>query len=165
MAVDCMHILAVLGPGDAPEGVEEAAERVGALAARCGWVVLTGGGPGAMAAACRGAAGEGGLTVGVLPGARNAPAYPNPWVRLVLRTGLGQARNVVNVLSADLCVALGGGSGTLSEMAHALKAGREVWCWGSWGLTPPTPGFPLPRAFDDLDELLAALEARLGSTC
>ncbi len=108
------------------------------------------------------ASAEGGLTLGVLPGAEDGGGYPNAWVKVAVRTGLGMARNTVNVLSADLCVALGGGPGTLSEIALALKAGREVWCWRSWGLAPPTAGLSMPRVFTALDDLLQALDDRLN---
>ena len=154
-----LPILAVLGAGRATVEEEQVAERVGELAARCGRVVLTGGGPGVMAAASRGAVGAGGLTVGVLPVAESDANYPNPWVRIPLFTGSGMARNAFNVLSAHLCVAVGGGAGTLSEIAMALKAGVTVWCWRSWGLTPPADRTIHLRSFEDPDDLLAALEA------
>jgi uncharacterized protein (TIGR00725 family) len=161
-AAERYRVLAVLGPAAASPELEEVAERVGSCAARAGWAVLTGGGPGVMAAASRGAAAEGGLTVGVLPVAARTPDYPNPWVRLVLFTGAGSARNAFNVLSAELCVAIGGGPGTLSEIALALKAGRELWCFRSWRVTPP-PGrkAPRPRVLDDPEVLIRSLRARL----
>ncbi len=159
-------VLAVLGPGAASPELEPVAERVGRAAARAGWVLLTGGGPGVMAAASRGAVAEEGLTVGILPCAHPVPDYPNRWVRLPIFTGAGMARNAFNVLSATLCVAIGGGPGTLSEIALALKAGVPVWCWSSWGLEPPTgAAYPTLRRFESGDELLAALETRFsGST-
>jgi len=162
IGVTSLPILAVIGPSDAT--IEEAAtaERVGALAARAGWVVLTGGGPGVMEAACRGAVEADGLTVGVLPTAGPGGGYPNRWVRVPIYTGSGSARNAFNVLSAKLCVAVGGGAGTLSEIALALKSGTPVWCWRSWDLRPP-PGSDraLPRIFDNENELLASLESEL----
>jgi uncharacterized protein (TIGR00725 family) len=160
-----LQLLAVLGPGDATEAEAVMAERVGALAARAGWVVLTGGGPGVMEAACRGAVGAGGITVGIIPTAGPRDGYPNRWVKIPVFTGAGNSRNVFVVLSATLCVAVGGGPGTLSEIAHALKAGTPVWCWKSWTLDPPPESRrPLPRVFEDSRELLQNLEAELGST-
>ena len=125
-----LPILAVLGPGTATPELEEAAERVGSAAAESGWVVLTGGGPGVMAAASRGAVEAGGLTVGLLPTAQATEAYPNRWVHVPIYTGAGMARNAFNVLSARLCVALGGEGGTLSEIAMAVKGGVPV-CWSA----------------------------------
>jgi len=156
-------VLAVLGAARPTEEEYGAARRVGALAAERGWAVLTGGGSGVMEAASRGAAEAGGLTIGVLPGTEPAHDYPNPWVAVRIYTGLGSARNVINALSGDLVLAIGGRAGTLSEVAHAVKAGREVWWLWPWVLTPPE-GHPAPeiRRFDDEDELLEALGGRLG---
>ena len=127
------------------------------------WGVLTGGGPGVMEAASRGAVKAGGLTVGVLPVAAATPDYPNRWVRIPVFTGAGSARNAFNVLSAELCVAIGGGPGTLSEIALALKAGVRVWCRRSWTIDPPRgTDVPLPRDFETADELLEALRLELS---
>jgi uncharacterized protein (TIGR00725 family) len=83
-----------------------------------------------MEAACRGAKQAGGLTVGILPGSDRSEA--NPYVDVVLPTGLGEARNALVVGAADVVVAVGGGYGTLSEIALALKAGKRVIGLGTW---------------------------------
>lgn len=155
-------VLAVLGPATASEVEVEVARHLGAMAAGAGWVVLTGGGPGVMEAACSGAVEAGGTTVGILPTASPSDEYPNHWVRVPIYTGAGNARNAINVLSATLCVAIGGGPGTLSEIALALKCGRDVWCWKSWVLEPPPGTSPeLPRLFDTPEALYEALRERL----
>jgi hypothetical protein len=83
-----------------------------------------------MEAACRGAKEAGGLTVGILPGSDRSEA--NPYVDVVLPTGLGEARNALVVGAADVVIAVGGGYGTLSEVALALKAGKRVIGLGTW---------------------------------
>jgi len=154
--------LAVLGPGAASRDEARVAERVGRLAAECRWVVVSGGGPGVMEAVCRGAVEAGGLTVGILPSSGPTEGYPNRWIRIPIFTGAGMARNVFNVLSATLCVAIGGGPGTLSEVALAMKAGVPVWCWNSWSIEPPrNTGFTMPVVIDTEEELLSRLEQEL----
>ena len=129
--------VAVVGPGDANPAQLEAAEAVGrALGAR-GAVVVSGGLGGAMAAACRGARAAGGMTVGVLPGLDRAAA--NEHVQVALATGLGEARNALVVRAADAVVAIGGGYGTLSEIALALKAGKPVIGLETWEIEGVRP--------------------------
>ena len=159
-----LPVLAVFGASDASAEEARVAERVGGIAARAGWVVLTGGGAGVMEAASRGAVEAGGLTVGILPTARADGRYPNPWVRIPIFTDAGSARNAFNVLSADLCIAIGGGPGTLSEIALAVKQGVEVWCFKSWAIAPPGGRSRLrSRIFDDEGALITALEEAVGS--
>ena len=83
-----------------------------------------------MEAACRGAKESGATTVGILPGTDRAAA--NPFVDVAVPTGLGEARNALVVRAADALVAVGGGYGTLSEIALALKAGKRVVGLGTW---------------------------------
>jgi uncharacterized protein (TIGR00725 family) len=85
-----------------------------------------------MEAACRGAKEGGGVTVGILPGTDRAAA--NPFVDVAIPSGLGEARNALVVRAADALVAVGGGYGTLSEIALALKAGKRVVGLGSWDI-------------------------------
>lgn len=70
--------------------------------------------------------------VGILPGEDVREA--NPYVSLPIATGMGQARNVILVLSACAVIAIAGEAGTLSEIALALKVGRPVVALGSWRL-------------------------------
>jgi uncharacterized protein (TIGR00725 family) len=83
-----------------------------------------------MEAACRGARSAGGVTVGLLAGVEREDA--NRYVSVALPTGLGQARNAVVVRSADSVVAIGGGYGTLSEIALALRRGKPVIGLDTW---------------------------------
>lgn len=109
--------------GSGPEH-EAPAEAVGRLLAQRGATVVTGGRGEVMAAASRGAKQAGGTTVGILPGESRAEA--NPWVDHVVVTGIGHARNLAVVASADAVIAVGGRYGTLAEVAFALVLGRPV---------------------------------------
>jgi uncharacterized protein (TIGR00725 family) len=85
-----------------------------------------------MEAACRGAKEAGGVTVGILPGTERSAA--NPFVDVAIPSGLGEARNALVVRAADALVAVGGGYGTLSEIALALKAGKRVVGLDTWDI-------------------------------
>ena len=122
--------IAVVGPGRASPEELETAEQVGAEIAAAGAVLVCGGLGGVMEAACRGARSRRGRTVGILPGDDRAAA--NGWVEIAIATGLGELRNGLVVRAADAVVAVGGGHGTLSEVALALKLGRPVVGLGTW---------------------------------
>ncbi len=122
--------IAVCAPGEAAPEVIAIAEAIGAEIARAGCVVVTGGLGGAMEAACRGAKAQNGTTIGILPGYDHAAA--NPSVDHIICTGLGQARNTLVVATAHAVIAVGGGVGTLSEIALALRLGRPVVAIGEW---------------------------------
>jgi uncharacterized protein (TIGR00725 family) len=124
--------VAVVGAGEASAQELERAEEVGARLAELGAVVVTGGLGGVMEAACRGARSRRGRTVGILPGDDRSAA--NGWVEIALATGLGELRNGLVVRASDALVAIGGGHGTLSEVALALKLGRPVVGLGTWAV-------------------------------
>ena len=124
--------IGVVGPGEASAAELESAEEVGAGLASLGAVVVTGGLGGVMEAACRGARSRRGRTLGILPGEDREAA--NGWVEIVVATGLGELRNGLIVRACDALVAVGGGHGTLSEVALALKLGRPVVGLGTWAV-------------------------------
>ena len=121
-----------MGPGEASDEQAAAAEQVGRLIAEAGALLVCGGLGGVMEAACRGAAEAGGLSIGLLPGLRRDEG--NPWLGVVVPTGMGEARNALVVRAADAVVAVGGGWGTLSEVALALKTGKPVVGIATWEL-------------------------------
>ena len=124
--------VAVVGPGDASPAELAVSEELGAALASAGAVVVCGGLGGVMEAVCRGAKSRRGLTVGLLPGLDRSDA--NGWVDVAIPTGMGELRNGLIVRAADAVVAVGGGAGTLSEIAFALKAGRPVIGIGTFTL-------------------------------
>jgi uncharacterized protein (TIGR00725 family) len=138
VATDAPYV-GVVGPGEATAEEASAAEAVGRALAERGAMVVCGGLGGVMEAACRGARAGGGWTVGILPGADRAAA--NPHVDVAVATGLGEARNALVVRAADALVAIGGGWGTLSEIALALKTGIPVVGVGTW--EPAIDGTPV----------------------
>ena len=111
-----------------------------------------------MAAACRGAKSAGGTTVGLLPGRDRSDA--NPYLDVVIPTGLGEMRNALIVRSADVVVAVGGEFGTLSEIAFALKTGVPVVGLDSWDLG--RKGKPSPIRVAGSPAEAAALAAELA---
>jgi uncharacterized protein (TIGR00725 family) len=157
-------IVGVMGSGQ-PGPNDALAYKVGRLLALEGYVVLNGGGGGIMEAVSQGAAEAGGLVVGVLPTSTPTAGYPNPYVHIPMYTGMSLARNVINILSSDVVVALPGGDGTLSEVALALNHGRHVVvvCWPALRL-PESCSLHLLHAVNGAAEAVAAvgqlLEAR-----
>jgi uncharacterized protein (TIGR00725 family) len=113
--------IAVIGSG---EEHEARAEEVGRLIAEGGATLVCGGLDEVMAAAARGAKAAGGVTIGILPGESRAGA--NPWIDHVVVTGMGHARNLAVAASGDAVIAVGGGYGTLAEIAYARVLGRPV---------------------------------------
>ena len=126
-------------------GLLEQAEVLGRRLAGAGAVVVCGGGPGVMEAVCRGARSAGGTTVGLLPGLDRRDG--NPYLSVAVPTGMGQGRNLLLVRSSDAMVAVGGGFGTLSEIALALRTGVPVIGLATWSLhldSGPVDAFPAP---------------------
>lgn len=127
--------VAVCGAGDPAPDTDALAYEVGRLLAEAGAVVVCGGLGGVMQAACRGAKEAGGTTVGLLPGEDRSHA--NPYVDVAIPTGMGEMRNALIVRSADAVIAIGGGWGTLSEVAFAMKTRTPVVTLSSWELPEP----------------------------
>jgi uncharacterized protein (TIGR00725 family) len=157
--------LVVVGAAVCDEPTSGLAHEVGAEIARSGATLICGGRTGVMAAACAGAKSAGGLTVGVLPGIDEAASPPNSDLDVVLYSGLQQARNQVLVLSGSAVIALGGGWGTLSEIAAALKFRVPVVLLESWSLRRPDglsdPLLTVARSARDAVQL-ALQRAQLG---
>ncbi|UCB42422.1 MAG: TIGR00725 family protein [Dehalococcoidales bacterium] len=126
-------LIAVVG-GREPS-LEEArlAEEVGRELARRGAILICGGLSGVMEAACRGATSEGGLTIGILPG--NSSDDANPHVRIPIVTAAGHARNMAVVKSARAVIAIGGGYGTLTEIAYARESDIPVIGLNTWSIS------------------------------
>lgn len=151
-----MLYVAVIGPGDgATVEALGRATAAGVALARAGAVVVTGGYGGVMGAAARGAAVEGGTSIGLLSGADRAGADPAHTV--TVPTGLGELRNGLVVRAAHAVVAVGGSWGTMSELALAVRTGVPVVAVGFWDL--PVVG---PHLADTVEEAVTWALARAG---
>ena len=126
--------IAVIGAGIADEEVYKLAYQVGKLLGERGVILYTGGLGGVMEAASKGAFEAGAITVGILPGTKAQDA--NPYVKIPVATGMGQARNVILVTSVEAVVSISGGFGTLSEKALALKLWKPVIGLKTWENIP-----------------------------
>ncbi len=117
-------LIAVVGGSTCTAQEAEWARAVGRLLAQAGAVLVCGGLGGVMAAAAQGAHSAGGLTIGLLPG--SDPAAANPDIVVAIPTGLGELRNALLVRAAGAVIAIGGGWGTLSEIALARRIETPV---------------------------------------
>ncbi|NOX20698.1 MAG: TIGR00725 family protein [Nitrospirae bacterium] len=126
------EIVAVIGAREAEVSLLEIAENVGRELAAEGFIVLTGGLTGVMHWASRGAKESGGITVGILPQDNKKEA--NPYIDIPIATGLGIGRNVIIARTADALIAVGGGYGTLSEIAFALQLRKPVVGIQTWDI-------------------------------
>jgi uncharacterized protein (TIGR00725 family) len=118
----------VVGSARASKPLVDAAFEAGREIIRAGYSLLCGGLGGVMEAACRGAAAEAGRNsgriIGILPGTDKHEA--NSYVDVVITTGIGFARNMIIACAGDAVIAVGGGSGTMSEIAMAWQYGKPI---------------------------------------
>ncbi|HEY6377636.1 MAG TPA: hypothetical protein VI316_00485 [Candidatus Dormibacteraeota bacterium] len=142
-------VVAVSGSSAATADEQALAEEAGRLLARHNVVVVCGGMGGVMAAVARGVRAAGGICVGLLPGDDASGAAPD--LTVALPTGLGEMRNALLARAGAGLLAVGGGYGTLSEIALARRLDCPVALLGSWQLRPPSralEGDPRLRDFD-----------------
>jgi len=125
-------VVSVIGGHKCDEKVEQLAHNLGKKLAKVVDILVSGGLSGTMKVVSQGFKAGGGTTIGILPGYDRESA--NEFIDIVIPTGLGLARNVLVVKSADVVVALPGGAGTLSEIAYCLQFGIPVISLGSWNI-------------------------------
>ena len=116
--------IGVIGPREASREQIAAAEAVGSAFGLIGFSVVCGGRQGIMEAVCRGVAGAGGISIGLLP--EIDVSHANTYVTIPIATGIGEARNALVARAAFCLVAIGDSYGTLSEVALGLQFGRSV---------------------------------------
>lgn len=126
-------VIGVIGAGDASGDQYETAYEIGKLIALRGATLVCGGLGGVMEAASRGASENNGLVIGILPG--NVKNDANQFVDIIIPSGMGHARNLLVVKTADVIIALPGAYGTLSEIALALNENKTVvYLPGAWDI-------------------------------
>ncbi len=125
-------IVGVIGGHECNKGVEQIAHNLGKKLSKVVHILVSGGLSGTMKAVCSGFHSSGGLTIGIIPTYDKKDA--NKFVDIVIPTGMGLARNLLVVKTADVVVALPGKAGTLSEIAYCLQFGIPVISLGSWGI-------------------------------
>jgi len=126
-------LISVIGGSECSDEEALVAEEVGRELARRGAILVCGGLEGVMEAACRGAASEGGTTIGILPG--DSAKDANRYVKIPIVTGMGYGRNAIVAKSGRAVIAVGGSYGTLSEIAYALQNGIPVIGLNTWSLS------------------------------
>jgi len=128
-------VISVIGASEIDKQIESTNIEIGRLIAKNNYAVVCGGLSGVMEAICKGAKEEGGFTIGIIP--HTEKSYANKYVDLVIPCPFSQARNIVVVLAGDICLAISGKAGTLSEMCFAwiydkpLVALSSVQGWSS----------------------------------
>jgi len=147
-------LVGIIGPGRCGPELETLAYQAGRLLAEHNLGLVCGGLEGVMGAACKGAIEADGWTVGILPGSDAGDA--NPFVRIAIPTGLGQSRNAIVVRAAAAVLALGGGFGTLSEIALALRWGIPVFGVKTW---VPVDGEGQPAPIHECSSVQVAVSA------
>jgi uncharacterized protein (TIGR00725 family) len=128
-------IIAVIGANETTKENLKIAEDVGALIAKRGAILITGGMAGVMEAASKGARKEGGLVIGILPTADRSGA--NPYVDIPIVTGMNQARNIIICRTCDCAIAVDGRYGTLSEIAFCMMFTVPVVGINTWQIDAP----------------------------
>ncbi len=144
-------IVGVVGWHHSTRVVEQNAQKMGRELAKIAEMLVCGGLSGTMEAVCKGFKAGGGTTLGMLPGYDKGDA--NPYIDIPIPTGLGLARNVLVVKTADVVVAFPGEAGTLSEIAYCLQFGIPVISFHSWNIPGVIKATSISDAVNKVGEL------------
>ena len=124
--------ISVIGSADPSKKDYDFAYKLGELIGEKDLVLVCGGLGGIMEAVSKGVKSAGGITVGILP-EENKQSI-NPYIDIPIVTGMGEARNIIIALTADVVIAVGGELGTLSELAISMKHKKPVIGLNTWDL-------------------------------
>jgi uncharacterized protein (TIGR00730 family) len=187
MLAELGRAVSVFGSARTHRGDPEYARgvRLGAALAEAGFAVITGGGPGTMEAANKGASEAGGTSVGLgieLPFEQGL----NPWVDIGINFRYFFTRKTMFVKYAQGFVVLPGGLGTFDELFEALVLvqtrkvtsfpivliGKDYWGglldWIRGTVLPngmvSPPDLDLVHLTDDVDEAVAVIRASISDS-
>jgi len=110
-------IISIIGASEIDSKTKQTTIELGRLLAQNQYAIVCGGLTGVMESICKGVKEKGGLTIGIIPFIEKSAA--NRFVDIVIPVPFSQARNIVVILTGDICVAIGGKAGTLSEICFA----------------------------------------------
>jgi uncharacterized protein (TIGR00725 family) len=145
-------VVSVIGGHSCTDKVEQIAHNLGRKLAKVVDILICGGLSGTMKAVCSGFKTGNGITIGIIPSYNKNDA--NSFVDIVIPSGLGLARNVLVVKSADVVVALPGEAGTLSEIAYCIQFGIPVVSLNSWEIKGVIKVNSVEEAVSKVEELL-----------
>ncbi|MDO5680785.1 MAG: lysine decarboxylase [Pelistega sp.] len=145
--------IAVIGPREATELEYQTAERLGYALAKAQLQLLCGGKNGVMEASAKGHLAGGGRPIGLIPETEWQQA--NPYISIPIASGIGKARNVLIAQACPVLIAVGGGYGTMSEMAFGLHFEKLILALGE------APQLPEVVYCADVDEVMHKLAEHL----
>ncbi|MGM0743594.1 MAG: TIGR00725 family protein [Pseudomonadota bacterium] len=161
------RVASLLGPNASKcsEEIYRESEKLGRMLVDLEMIVVCGGKGGAMEAVCRGARSSSnyrfGCTIGVIP--EDERKFANSYCDVVLPTGMGFGRNVLVAGAGDIVFAIGGGAGTLSELAISWQLQRKVICiHGFGGWAEQLAGCALDQTFDQPFALARSAEEAIA---
>lgn len=151
--------IAVLGSSEANKQELEVAYQLGKFIGENKWILINGGRTGVMEASAKGCFDVDGISVGILPSGNFEEG--NKYLSIVIPTSIGFSRNVITAISGDICIIIGGSSGTLTELTYAWNYGKKIIC-AAWveGVSKEYAGKKLDyrrdyyiESAEDIDEL------------
>jgi uncharacterized protein (TIGR00725 family) len=146
-------VVGVIGGKECTKEVEQIVQELGKKLAKVVEILVCGGLSGVMEAVCMGfKIAEGAITIGIIPSYDKNDA--NQYIDIVIPSGLGLARNVLVVKSADVVVALPGEAGTLSEIAYCLQFNIPVISLNSWDIPGVVKASTVDEAIKELKNVL-----------
>jgi uncharacterized protein (TIGR00725 family) len=147
----------VIGPREATQQQAAVAEQLGRQLGELGIPLLNGGKNGVMEAVSKGCAEAGGLILGFIP--EDDWTTANDYVTIPIATGIGKARNVLIAQSSLALIAVGGGYGTMSEMAFGLHFDKPVFALSG---APKIEGAHQMESVEDVVDALISVILRLS---